>query len=146
MSKIPKKQRKRKSSLPKKKDKTAWIDFQAKQARITGSQGLGRNDSDIRARKLGPGCDPLKCKKECHRNFKPAERQFALRSYWSAGDQTAKWQIINNLVHPMQPTSLAKTHKTSSIVHYRYSLPKPNGDLVIVCKKMFVETLGRFFH
>lgn len=147
---------KRKKSMPnytrkRKINKLEWIDVKAKAARNFGIEGTGRKGL-IKARKMKDGC-PEKCRNKCRNKINSEERLAAFNKFWALGDHTKQWSCLSKWVTKQlvekkddsdsdyEMKSDGDDNEKSRFKHI-FTLPKADDQAVIVCKKMFLQTLG----
>lgn len=139
------------------KNVNEWIDNKAKAARAKGEEGVGRKGKTIVARSMKEGCDADKCRLKCHRKIEKKYRENAFTKFWKLKTRQDKWNCIVNWVtaFPLETQSdnsssdelheVDRIHKKNKkTVGHKFQLPVEKN-LVKVCKKMFLNTLGKLF-
>ena len=125
-------------------EKKKSIDYKAKIARDTGTEGVSRSGKVIQARKIGTGCKK-NCRFKCHTKITYEQREQAFSSFWNLGNHAQQWACISQWVIKLEPASTSKNvdplkGKKKKYSHI-YTLPA-DGKIVKVCKEMFLDTLG----
>lgn len=139
---IPKVHKKKKSSKiltrKRKRNKESWLDIQAKKARDSGVEGVGRKGT-IKARSMKDGCTE-KCRNKCQNKISSNERSAAFTQFWALGDHAKQWLCLTKWVSKENVPK--KEDSDSDYFKHIFTLPNAAGEAVIVCKIMFLKTLG----
>ena len=96
-----------------------------------------------------------KCRKKCQTRINMEDRQNAFKLYWNLSDNNLKWQCLINWTEKRSTKKIVSdgsdTSDSEAGILYvpqnqiTYKLPKKdNSELITVCKKMFLDTLGKF--
>lgn len=140
------KPRKRKHVRNEKK----WIDNIAREARLSGTAGIGRKYKTILAKEKKPGCDGS-CRLKCRERITEDDRDLAKDEYYKLKDPTKFWTCINKWVTNKSTDNLDKDFSDDEILSpdskmplkkYIYTLPTVDNGFLRVCRKMFLDTLG----
>ena len=94
---------------------------------------------------LKPPCAPS-CRKQCSTKFEEHHRENIRVSYWvmTFGDRR-QWLDQHIRIEPIKQRKVIAAQTANQYRKQRslkFALPSPDGDLVTVCKAMFMNTLG----
>lgn len=110
---------------------------------MSGKAGLGRNDKPILAKTMGDGCKK-NCRFTCHTRISYESRKKMFVVFWALTSKKDKWQFIADLVEVQKSDADGdRTYKQKEIKHH-FFLENSDKKKIKVCKKMFLETLGKF--
>ena len=97
---------------------------------------------------MGDGCDES-CRFKCSNKISFEDRNEAFRQFWNLGDRNLQRICISQWVKTMKIKRKEDYENDNSIREkqnsHHFSLPKMNGEFVKVCKKMFLQTLGKLY-
>lgn len=128
-----------------------WIDVQSKRARNAGTAGEGRKGKEFQKRTMGYGC-ATNCRFKCRSKISKKNRKKAFDEFWNLRDKVKQWQCLTIWVKPKPPINDENDSDESNFEYdseteinkkkWQYTLPSSEV-AVVVCKKMFLNTLGK---
>lgn len=86
-----------------------------------------------------PPCG-MKCRRKCREKFSEQRRDQIQKHFWSMNFAERRGFLNSHIT--MQKVHQKKTQSKGKTASMHYSLPKENGEKVIVCKTMFLHSLG----
>ena len=137
----------------RKRDENSWKQNISKMKRARGEKYIGKSlnresglweEIEKPPRKRGPICRRefcKKCKKRCCDEFNDEDCEVIFSSYWSSGGGKIQKTFIQSLVDKEETriTVVSSESRRSSTYVYRL---KKDGRSLVVCKNMFLDTLG----
>lgn len=98
-----------------------------------------RNKKEQKEKEMGEVCS---CKKECFNKITANERSQIFERFWKLGSHEKQWEFILRHISSQNIKKMQLERKSTRSQTIIYNLPQNVRDKLVVCKKMFLSTLG----
>jgi hypothetical protein len=119
---------------------TTWKRNLNKEKRNKGEAYTNYKGVIVPAKSIGPVCEVEYCRMKCAEKISEEERKLIFQEFWNIADNSKKWYFLSSLVI-QTPKKFNKNNETRRKNSRLYHL-RVRGDLIRVCKTMFLQTLS----
>lgn len=128
------------NSKKRRRREESWKDRLNKRLKKSGKSYVGvRNSKEQKEKEIGEVCS---CKKECFNKITADERTQIFQRFWKLGSHVKQWEFILRHICSKNINKMQLERKSTRSQTIIYNLPKNVKDKVVVCKRMFLNTLS----
>ena len=126
----------------RKRNVSSWKRNVAKKALNSGEEHINTKGKLSRARVMGPGCHENLCRFKCQEKFRnlPNARMLIFKQYWGLQNHTRQWDFLNKHTSVMPTKGNEEEHGKKRQISRKFFF-RLNGQMVRVCRQMFLSTL-----
>ena len=118
-----------------------WIDSKRKQLKNTGKAYKSRNGTLRNEKKISEPCQKT-CKLKCFEKLDQDMRRAIFNKFWTIGDHSEQYNFIVNYVVRINKKRTITQGESRRSYTYVYHLPIIQNSKLVVCKTMFLNTIG----
>lgn len=118
-----------------------WIDVKAKKSLNQGIEHKNRSGKTITCRSIRPACK-TSCRQKCQERLTEDQRKSIFTAFWALSDHTRQWDFIARCVKTVEKKQVTVGANISRRKCSRKYYFKLDNVEKVVCKTMFLNTLG----